>query len=486
MLIGIDLGSTNTKAALYDAELRCVRMEKAAVAYQRDIGVVEFDAEAYFDVLLGMLKRLAEVSAGMGEAVSNITFTGQAETLVILGRGGKPLMNAISWMDERSLEECALLERQLSPEVCYAHTGQPAILPTWPATKLLWLKRRKPELFAAAAHFVLLKDYIVYRMTGNLLADKSIATFSLYFDIYAKRYWPEMLDCLGVRESRLPPLAEPCSSAGPIRKDIANAIGVGAGTTVNIGTLDHFAGMAGTGNIGVGTISLSIGTVMGLATIAATPVRKDTGIPMHYGFLPDSYVMLPVSESGGVSLEWFKNTCMKGVSYAELNAALAGRVPGELLFLPYIVGTNAPEFHREACGVFFGMRSKHDSFDMALAIMEGVGHLLKKNCDYIAQSGTPIQRIIATGGGANSPVWCQLQADITGIPVHIPVEKETACFGAAIIGAVATGVCSSYAVAAEAVVKTRQVFLPCAGASPERKHRRFLALYEAMLDIQRI
>lgn len=486
LFIGVDLGSTNIKAALYDGAFRRLHMESAAVTYMRGNGSVEFDADAYVHVLTGILHRLIKASAADARSICSITFTGQAESLVVLDSNGNPLMNAISWMDERSQEECALVEKQFSPAVCYAHTGQPAVLPTWPATKILWLRRHRPELDSVAAHYVLLKDFVVYRLTGNLLADRSIATFTFYFDIYAKRYWPEMLEFIGIQETQLPPLAEPCTCAGTLKKDVAAAIGLSEGATVNIGTLDHFAGMVGTGNVHVGCMNLSTGTVMGLSSIAALPVRQDTGIPMHYGFLPNSYVMLPVAESGGVSLEWFKQICMAATSYEELNAALVGRAPSEIIFLPYIVGTNAPEFDRDACGVFFGLRSKHDGFDLALAVMEGVAHLLKKNCDHISASGTPIERIIATGGGAKSPIWCQMQADITGIPVYIPLEKEAACLGAAMIGAVAANVYASYDEAAAGVVRMEQCFLPSPSEQFQRKHHQFLALYDAMMKVQQI
>lgn len=481
--IGVDLGSTNIKAGIYDDALNCLRMESVPVTYDRSGGFVEFDAEAYVESLLGILRALAQ---GKGEEIAGITFTGQAESLVILGADGRPLMNALSWMDERSKDECAAAAQRFPGDICYLHTGQPAALPTWPATKILWLRSHRPDVFSAAAHYVLLKDYVVYRLTGRLLADRSIATFTFYFDIYEKRYWREMLDFIGISESQLPPLAEPCVSAGHLTAAAAKAAGLPGSVTVNIGTLDHFAGMVGTGNVATGGMSLSTGTVMGLSTMAADPVRRDSGIPMHYGFMPDTYVMLPVAESGGVSLEWFKRACMPDVTYEALNEELARREAGDILFLPYLVGTNAPEFDGDACGMFYGLRSHHDAFDMALAVMEGVSHLLKKNCDYITGSGTPISRIIATGGGAKSPVWCQLQADITGIPVEIPVQKEAACLGAAMIGAVAAKAYPSYQAAAESVVRMERRFVPRANPLYQRKHRQFLALYDAMLSVRRM
>ena len=486
LFLAIDLGSTNTKAALYDERMLRLATQSVPLTYLRGDGFVEFDPNVYWNDLIELIRALFASSGANPRELVSITLTGQAESLLVLDAKGQPLMNAISWMDERSLAECAALEAAFPGETCYAHTGQPAALPTWPATKILWLQKHKPEVYANAAHYVLLKDYIVYRLTGTLAADCSIATFSFYFDIYNRRYWPEMLGYLGIQECQLPPLAEPCETAGTLLPELAVVLGCSPDVAVNRGTLDHFCGMIGTGNVREGLLSLSTGTVLGLSTLAAEHAPRDTGIPMHYGFLPGQSVMLPVAESGGVSLEWYKQAFLPNTDFAEIDREAQSRQPGDVLFLPYLVGTNAPEFDRDACGVFFGLRSTHDAFDLALAVMEGVCHLLRKNCDRIRASGTPVERILATGGGAKSAVWCQMQADITGIPVCIPAEKEAALLGAAMIGATSAGVFSSLADAAEQTVSIARSYEPQPSAVYERKHRQFLALYDAMLTVQRM
>ena len=480
MFAGIDLGSTNIKAAIYDENFKLVDRQSRPVNYIRDNGFVEFDAYAYFRDLVGLLAEMVEKNGV--SALSQIAFTGQAESLVVLGSDGMPLMNAISWMDERSTEECEALAKQFSPELCEAVTGQMAVLPTWPATKIAWLRTHKPEIYNNAATYMLLKDYIVFALTGKKLSDMSIATFSFYFDIYNKVYWKEMLDAIGVSEKQLPALCEPCTVAGGLLPEIAQQLQLGVETQVNVGTLDHFAGMIGTGNITPGGITLSTGTVMAMATMCGEPTPKSCGNAMHYGFLPNTWVMLPVAESGGVSLEWFRRSCMQA-DYDEMNATLAKREPNELLFLPYLVGTNAPEFDAEANGVFWGLRQEHDAIDMAGAVMEGVSFVLRKNCEYIARNGMKPTAIIATGGGAKSPIWCQLQADITGLPVQIPAEKEAACLGAAIIAAVGDGHFASYQAAVDATVKMQMQYEPHPTERLERKYRRFNALYKAALEI---
>ena len=480
MYIGIDLGSTNLKAALYSGDMELIDRQSLPVSYLRENGFVEFDAEAYCRDLIKLIGNLAEQNAVSGPC--RIAFTGQAESLVCVGKDGNALMNAISWMDERSVKQCAVLEKQFSPDVCQHITGQQAVLPTWPATKILWLKENRPEIFENTQTFMLLKDFVVYKLTGVKLADMSIATFSFYFDIYNKCYWEEMLNAIGISQDKLPPLAEPCALAGPLTATAAKEMGLSPETTVNIGTLDHFAGMIGTGNITPGGMTLSTGTVM-----AQAPVPRDSGIAMHYGFLPDTHIMLPVAESGGVSLEWFRRTCMGDVGYEEMNRVLLERsAPNTLLFLPYLVGTNAPEFDADAVGVFYGLRQEHDIFDMAHAVMEGVSFMLRKNCDHIRSQGTALSRIIATGGGAKSPVWCQLQSDITGLPVVVPKEKEAACLGAAMIAAVCDGKFADYEAAAAACVFMEKTYAPRQSEHLQRKYKQFNALYDAAVKIARL
>ena len=482
MYIGVDLGSTNLKAALYDANLNCIAQKGAPVEYIRQGEFIEFDAKQYFDTLVSIL---GELMADHPCQVVQIALTGQAESLICLDAEGNPVHNAISWMDERSGEECAILEKQFSQETCHRVTGQQAVLPTWPATKILWLKRNKPEVFSKVATYMLLKDYIVYGLTGKKLSDMSIATFSFYFDIYGKCYWKEMLDAIGITENQLPPLAEPCTVAGELTAQVADATGLTTETRVNIGTLDHFAGMIGTGNTAPGGMTLSTGTTMVLTAMTDGKPDPDWDMALHYGFLPDTYIMLPVMESGGVCLDWFRRTCMNNMDYDTLNEGLLAAPETGLLFLPYLVGTNAPEFDREASGVFFGLRQEHTNIQMAKAVMEGVCFVLRKNVEDILSKGTKIAGIVATGGGAKSHVWCQLQADITGLPVEVPAVTEAGCLGAAMIAAWNAGQYESLEAAAKDVKMVR-CYEPKPSDLIEKKYARFCKLYKAAIEIAKM
>ncbi|MFA6682323.1 MAG: FGGY family carbohydrate kinase, partial [Sphaerochaeta sp.] len=442
------------------------------------------DAELYVSTIMDSIALMIDKKIITQTDTEQIIFTGQAESLVLLDAEDKCLMNAISWLDERSIEESKEIASHFPVSEWYSKTGQQAVLPTWPATKVLWLRKHKPEIFSKVASFMMLKDFVAFRFCGKKAADCSIATFSCYFDIFGKVYWKEMLEYLQITELQLPPLVEPGTVLGTLTKEAKHRSGLSCDTSINIGTLDHFAGMIGCGNVKEGSVSYSTGTVMALATIANPFSYHNSTISMHYGFLPDTYVMLPVAESGGICLQWFRDRFLPNSSFRDIDSEIVKRGSfNDIVFLPYLVGTNAPEFEVQASGLFWNLRFKHDAYDMAYAVMEGVAHLLKKNCDEIRANNTRIDRIIATGGGAKSSLWCQLQADITGIPVVVPKQEEAACLGAAIMGAVSMGLFDTYEIDGVNTEFERE-YLPRKNVKLETKIRQFAYLYDASLKAQ--
>lgn len=479
--IGIDLGTTNIKAALYDGKnLKQIKCLSGTVKYLRDGRKVEFDVGETADTVFWMLHELGEYDF----PVDQIILTGQAESLVLLGKDGSPLRKAISWMDERSAAECKELSQKFTSDAYYGVTGQKAIIPTWPATKILHLFRSEPELMAKTAVFIMLKDFIAYRLSGIFSAEKTIATFSSYFDIFRGCYWQEMLDLIKVTGSQLPPLVEPCTVLGPLKPGL-NLGKAYKNTLVNTGMLDHFAGMIGNGVIKPGVISESTGTVMGLSAIAEMPLSQNNSLPLHYGPFPGTFAVLPVVESGGISLEWFRDNFLSGLTFKELDEKVKNRKIEKLLFLPYLVGINAPDFDNDACGVFFGLRSDTDAVDMARSVMEGVALLLNKNVEEMRRCSLNFSYIISTGGAAKSDVWSQIKADICGLDVWIPANNEAACLGAAMIGAVSAGVFPDYQSAVDACVIISKVFHPCGDNSYTAKKKGFKQLYDGMLSTAR-
>ena len=485
-IIAIDLGTTNIKVAAYSDRLLQVGLESHNVVYERNGDFVEFDAEGYFDTIVRLVADCrAKAAPALGDGPAQLVLTGQAESLVVVGRDGKPLRGGISWLDMRSRKECAELAERFDADLCYRITGQPEIIPTWPLTKILWLRRNEPELFADAAKFLLIKDYILYRLTGRFVGEHSVYPFSHYFDVTAKRYWEEPLEYCGVSTDRLPELVPPCSVVGELLPEVLSATGLVAGSVANAGTLDHFAGMIGTGNVVEGMISESAGTVSSIATFVSKPFASPARIPLYCGPFPDSYIYLPVCESGGISLEWFRNSFAPDVSFRDIDAACATRQPdSRLLFLPYLTGVNPPEFDPAATGVFYGAGVRHDRYDFALAIMYGVACLLRKNIDFFKAAGIRADRILSTGGGAKSVLWSQIKADVCGLPVAVPKNQEAPCLGAAVVGAVTAGAFADYSSAIASAVAVDRVYEPAAHRDAfENVYRRFCALYDALSPV---
>lgn len=483
--ISIDLGTTNIKVAAYGDQLEELSIESENVNYINKGNFVEFDAPEYFNSVKRSIIRCCEKTfPSKPFPIDQIILTGQAESLIPLDGEMKPLRNGISWLDMRSGEECKELKANFNREICFRTTGQPEIIPTWPITKILWIRKNEPQVYEKVDKYLLLKDYIHFQLTGILAGEFSIYNFSHYFDITRKNYWEDILSYCGVAQSQLPPLVEPCTVLGCLRPELAKEMQMSENTKINLGTLDHFSGMIGTGNITKGIISESTGTVLSIATMTDMPSFSEAHIPCHYGPFVNSYVFLPVCESGGISLEWFKKQFLAEDSYDSINQEISQReIPNELIFLPYITGVNSPDFNSDAKGVFYGIQMKHDKYDFAYAVMEGIAHLLAINIDYIEKAGYPVNRIISTGGGAKSDLWSQLKADLTGHEVAIPLNAEAACLGAAMIGAVSNKNFSTFDEAVLKCVSIKKQFFPRDTQLIQKKHRLFKKIYENMIPV---
>jgi sugar (pentulose or hexulose) kinase len=478
----IDLGTTNIKVGCFDSDFNQLSMQTVEVNYHRNKEIVEFEPEKYFESVVAALKNCVQ-AAGINY-VSRITLTGQAESLVILDKEGNPVRKAISWLDNRSVDQSNELSQFFGAEKCYKITGQPEMLATWPITKILWLKQNENQSFEKADKYLMLKDYIAYKLTGKIVGEYSIYNFSHYFDIVKKDYWQEILDYVGIKKSQLPPLFEPCTDIGKIKCEVANYILINNDVEINIGTLDHFAGMIGTGNIKSGAVSESTGTVMSISTMVDKPLFSEYRVGCHYGPFKNSYVLLAICESGGISLEWFKREFLNELSFKDLDTIWASKsLDNTIVFLPYVNGTNAPDFDKNAKGVFYGLNVMHDKYDMSFAIMEGVSHLLTNNIEFFEKLGVITNTIVATGGGSKSDVWLQLKSDIIGKQVLVPQNEEAASIGCAIIGAVSAGVYPSYEEAVEKCIKINKILEPKNTLIAQKKHELFNILLEQMKKV---
>jgi len=289
-----------------------------------------------------------------------------------------------------------------------------------------------------------------------------------------------MLAFLEIDEGKLPKLIEPGEQVGFLTKENSKILKISEDVVINCGCLDQMAGMIGTGNIKPGLIGETTGTVLVISAVVDKPIISEYKIPCHYNAVKNTYAMLPIVESGGISLEWFRNNFVPNVSFKQIDQEVREIIPqsGDPVFLPYIVGVNSPEYNPYAKGAFYGLDVSHNSIHLAKAVMEGVCFILKKNLDYLSKIGIKSDKIISSGGGSDSEVWNQMKADILWMEVNVTESKEAASLGSAILAVVNLGIFNSIEEAIKKTVRIKKTYKP-----RERNKTYYEKQYEIFLDI---
>ena len=464
--LGIDIGTTSVKAAAFSDKLEQVFSSTADYTLDAHGDIVEFDAESYWSIVK------AEIAKAKGQIdIDALAVDTQCETLILTDKEGNPLCPAIVWLDNRATEEAEIIASHFGHKRVYEVTGQPEITATWPACKLLWVKRNKPDIWAKTERVFLLEDWILYKLTGKFISEKTLQSSTIYFDIRKGQWWDEMLDFIGVRKDMLPTL---CSSA--------KLVGEYEGIKVVTGAIDQIAGAIGAGVVKQGTVSVMTGTTMVIFMPSETVPEYDEKsiVPCHYNY-DDKYCLLSWTPTAGMALKWFKNALCESFSFAELDELAENVNAGSdgLTFLPYLCGSTMPKYNPDARGSFTGLTAEHTRGHFVRSVMESVACMLKANLDYL---GLDIDEIRAMGGGANSPLWCQMKADMTGKRLVTLKNKETACLGSAILAGVGIGAFESVEEAAEAI-ELDKVF-ESKGTDYSECYERYLA-YDNILNVRK-
>ena len=462
--LGIDVGTTSLKAAVFDENGKRLGFRSADYTLSTDpaTGYIEFDAERY---IAACEKVIAELVAECGKPYA-LSVDTQGETMILADKDGHPLCPAIVWLDNRAAKEAEDIKAKFGNKRVYEATGQPEITAGWPACKLLWLKRNRPKIWDKVDKIFLLEDWILYRLTGEFVTEPTIQSSSVYYDVTNGKWWGEMLDFIGVDESKLPKL---CRSM--------QAVGEYQGITVVTGGLDQIAGTVGSGVTDETTISEMTGTIMAICAMTdSLPAYDENSIvPCHVHVIEGKFCRILWSATAGMALKWFRNNFAENASFKELDE-LADKIPAGcdgLTVLPYFTGSTMPKYNPEATAHFAGVTLAHTKGHFARAIMESIAYLLKEDLDYIGDDF--VKEIRVTGGGASSPLWVQIKSDVTGKTLKTVSESETACLGCAIFAAVGTGVFSSVTEAAVKLVKPAKKFVP-SGTDYTESYLRFRAL----------
>lgn len=443
-LLGADFGTTSLKACLFDENGKLIVSESAKYNLITEGEFVEFPAEEFYQVFLSVIKRITEKYPVYAMSIDT-----QGETLIVLDKENKPLTNAIIWLDNRAAKQAKEIEEKFSVKGIYDLTGQAEIPAGYPAPKILWLKENRPDVYENAAHYLLLEDYIIYRLTGKYAASRSLYSSSLLMNVKTGEYIPEMLDYLGIKENQLSTLYES-----------GEYIGEYNGVKVVTSTLDQIAGITGAGVVKEGIMSETTGTSLAVSVLTdKLPVwHKELTVSAYY-VKKGLYALLMWAPTAGATLEWFKKNFCEGDNYAKLNE-LAESVPkgsDGLICIPHMCGTVMPENNAKVKGVFFGATLKHNKGHFVRAIMESIAYTIKEYADYI---GNDIDEIRSMGGGAKSDLWCNIKAEVLNKKVITLKENETACLGSAIFAGTGSGIFKDTKYATDRIVQKNKEYVP--------------------------
>ena len=469
LLIGLDIGTTALKAALFDTagKLLAVSTQEYSLITPQ-VNYVEEAGEVYWSAFQEAVKELKEIHPIHEDDEIAQGISAQGETLFFMDKEGRLLRNAIVWMDNRAAEEAKMLKETFTDERCFQVTGQVSFEPCWPASKILWVKRHEPEIFEKTDKFLLIEDYFIYRMTGKFATEGSLVCSSTYWDIIQKCYWKEMLDYLGVRKEQFPPVYESGEAIGQITKEAAQELGLPGNLTVCTGALDQAAGAIGAGNCEEGMFSETIGAALAICAPVSRPVfDPNRRMPLHYFAVPDTY-MIHTFTNGGMTLRWFRDRFCPiemeaqklGVDDAyNMISKEAAKVPAGsegLVMLPHLAGSNAPDVNAKAKGVWFGFTLQHTRAHFMRSVMESLGYIVKRNIDSLGDMGIQVKEIRSLGGGSKSPVWNQIKSDICQIPLETVTSVEAASLGAAILAGKAVGIFGNLKEAVENMVAVKE------------------------------
>lgn len=441
--IATDIGTTSVKISVFtlQGDLVFSTAEEYSLEFPRE-DWVEVDATTYYQAFKrGWQKFLAQEKMSVAE-VAFICTSSQGETLVAVDRTGNPLMKGIVWLDNRAQEESIQLSRVIDCQTFYQHTGIPEIGPNWPITKIMWIRNHHPKIYNSTYKFMLAEDFVIQKLTGQFVTNKSLVCTSGFFNILEEKWWEEILQEIKLPKELLPEIVQPGEIVGPLLPQIAKELSIQGECLVICGGMDQACGAIGAGNFVEGTVSETTGTALAVAATIQKP-RFDlpNKIPYYCHSLREKkYLALPYCPTSGIILKWFRDNFFDtSKQYDELIKMAETVPPGSegLIMLPHFAGSLSPDYNPQAKGVFFGVTLSSKRAHFIRSILEGIAFSLRENVELIENLGVKPTKIVSLGGAARSDVWLQIKADVLQKEIFKPKIEESTSLGAFLLGLVA-------------------------------------------------
>src|SRR6184192_2332081 len=460
--LGIDVGTGGTRALLIDAEGRVTAsatVEHVPFASPQT-GWAEQDPRDWWRAATLAIRDVISKNDIRPEEISAIGFSGQMHGAVLLDQHDEVLRPSIIWCDQRTSAQCAAITEKIGATRLIELTCNPA-LTGFTLPKMLWVRELEPELWRQVRSVLLPKDYVRLRLTGDKATDVADASGTLLFDVAGRKWSQAMLGATEINEAWLPRVCESPEVTGVVSSAGAEATGLRAGTPVVAGGGDQAAGAVGMGIVRPGTVSATIGTSGVVFAVTDRPALDSRGrVHTFCHAIPGRWHVMGVTQAAGLSLRWFRDTFTINstgavTSYDHLTAEAAKIPPGSygLLWTPYLMGERTPHLDGSARGALVGLTASHTRGHIVRAILEGVAFSLRDTFTLFQEMNVPVQCIRLGGGGARSPLWRQIQADVYGHAVEIVEAEEGAAYGAALLAAVGAGVWPTVDAACAAAVR---------------------------------
>jgi xylulokinase len=488
VFLGMDVGTGGTRAVLVDAKGKLVASAAREHAPFRSPhpGWAEQDPEDWWRAAQGAIQDV--LALANNAKVEAVGLTGQMHGAVMLDAEGNVLRPSLIWCDQRTDEECDWLHKEIGRERLIELTANPA-LPNFTLTKLLWVKKHEPEVFAKIAHILCPKDYVRYRLTGTYAIDVQEASGTLLLDVANRRWSSEVARISGIPESWLPQLFESPEVCAKISSSAASITGLTAGIPVVAGAGDQGAGAVGMGILAPGSVSATIGTSGVVFAATAAPTRDPQGrLHTFCHAVPGRWHVMGVTQSAGLSLRWLRDTIAPGESYDTLTQ-WAKEVPAGsdgLLWTPYLLGERTPHLDSQARAAFIGLTAGHTRGHLVRAVLEGVAYSLKDTFTLFSELGIPVNGVRLGGGGARGPLWREIQASIYGYTTDILVAEEGGAFGAALLAGVGAGAWADLDAACGAAITVAQQIEPdtASVARYAEGYQAYRKIYPALKNIR--
>ena len=464
-LIGIDVGTSSTKAILIEQDGRVVKTVAPEYEFQTPKPLwAESDPADWWAATIDAIKALLEdIDASQ---VAGLGLTGQMHGLVCLDKAGEVLRPCIMWNDQRTAAQCLEMTTRIGEDDVISITGNP-ILPGFTAPKIRWVEENEPEVFERIDKVLLPKDYIRYKLSGEFFTDVSDASGTSLLDVQQRRWARYILNEFKWPESWLPEVTESPVASTRLSASAASLTGLRDGLPIIAGGGDQAAQAVGCGIVREGVISATLGT-SGVVFAHSDEYRVEPKGRLHAfcHAVPGKWHLMGVMLSAGGAYQWYRNQlCKDAVSseketgtdaYELLNEEAAKAPPGceGLLFLPYLSGERTPYPEPNARGSFVGLSLRHTRAHMTRSVLEGVSFGLNDSLELMRSMGIAPENIVLSGGGANSPLWRQMLADVFDTNCSMVNATEGAAYGAALLAGVGAGVYPSVEEACDRAIST--------------------------------